>query len=427
MATYTNALTYDLKNIQEKATQVAYLSVVALGFFIPLSLTGVTIFLILACVFSILGGQTQASWRTLITHPVLWAAFALFILLLISMSYSIAPWQNRMDALGKYQKLLYLVFLMPLFMKIHWQKQGINAFLAAMGVTLAASFLKKLGYLHLGEGGLSTLFSNHINTSFFMAFAAFLLAHRCCCAAGKFRWLYGIWLALTCYQLFFMNEGRTGYFVFMALFGLFFWQKLKWKGLLATLALVPLLLSAVWISSPDFRQRITMINTDIHHYHEQKLDDNSVGLRMQFTKHSFELIKYHPWLGTGVGSFREEYRHHFPPDPGFANLNNPQNEFLMVGVQLGLLGLLTLATLFYLQWRFSFSLTADMQPLAQGMIVAFIVGSLSDTFLYLAYTGYFFIYFTALFYGGKLRVEGAGHNSSSPVLSRRAFPSSPSP
>ncbi|MGB6977416.1 MAG: O-antigen ligase family protein [Gammaproteobacteria bacterium] len=400
MADSTSTVVYDLKSIREKTAQAGYLSVVALGFCIPLSLTGITIGLILTLLFAILGGQIQANWRTLVANPIFWAAFALFVLLFISMSYSIAPWQNKIDALGKYQKLLYLIFLMPLFSQARWQKAGINAFLAAMLVTLAASFLKKLGWLHLGEGGLSTLFTNHINTSFFMAFAAFLSAHRCC-APGKFRWLYSIWLVLTCYQLFFMNEGRTGYFVFIALFGLFFWQKQGWKGLLATLVLVPLLFSVLWISSSHFRERMAMIGTDIHNYQKQKLDDNSVGLRMQFTKHSFELIKYHPWIGTGVGGFREAYHQHFPPDPGFANLNNPQNEFLMIGVQLGLIGLLALAALFYLQWRFSFALAADMQPLAQGMIVAFIVGSWSDTFLYLAFTGYFFVYFTALFYGGN--------------------------
>jgi O-antigen ligase len=138
----------------------------------------------------------------------------------------------------------------------------------------------------------------------------------------------------------------------------------------------------------------------VHHYQEQKLDDNSVGLRMQFTKHSLELIKQHPWVGTGVGSYREEYRQYFPPDPGFANLNNPQNEFLMIGVQLGLLGLLAFSALLICQWVGSFALPGELKFLAQGMVVAFAVGSWSDTLLYLGYTGYFFIYFTALFYGG---------------------------
>jgi O-antigen ligase len=395
-----NTLSYGFLNDTRKiAAQVGCLSLIGLGFCLPLSLTGVTITLILTLLCAILGGQFQANWRSLLTNPVFWGAMAIFVLLLVSMSYSIAPWQSQIGAIGKYKKLLYLIFLMPLFCESRWQKAGINAFLAAMLVTLAASFFKKFGWLQLGEGGLATLFTNHINTSFFMAFAAFLLAHRCG-EPGKFRWLYVIWLLLTCYQLFFMNEGRTGYVVFVALFCLFLWQKFTWKGLLAASVLVPLLFSLVWVLSPDFKERVTMISADMRHYQEKKLDDNSVGLRIQFTKHSFELMKYHPWLGTGVGGFQQAYRQHFLPDPGFANLNNPQNEFLIIGVQLGAIGLLVLLTFFYLQWRYSFALAPAMQPLAQGLVVAFVVGSWSDTFLYLAYTGYFFIYFTALFYAG---------------------------
>ena len=256
----------------------------------------------------------------------------------------------------------------------------------------------------MGEGGLSTLFTNHINTSFFMAFAAFLLAHRCG-NPGKLRWLYIIGLLLTCYQLFFLNEGRTGYVVFTALLCLFLWQKFNWKGLLSAVAVVPLLFCLIWLLSPDFKDRISMISADMHHYQEKKLADNSVGLRVQFTKHSFELIKYHPWFGVGAGGFQQAYRQHFPPDPGFANLNNPQNEFLMIGVQLGALGIFVFLSFFYWQWRCSYALEPIMQPLAQGLVVAFVVGSWSDTFLYLAYTGYFFIYFTALFYGGLVRAR----------------------
>ena len=135
-----NTLSYDASDLRKITAKVGYVSLVCLGFCLPLTLTGVTITLLLTLFCAIVGGEFQAHWRSLLKNPVFWGAMSLLVLLVISMSYSIAPWHSQIDAVSKYKKLLYLIFLMPLFCESRWQTAGVNAFIAAMLVTLLASF-----------------------------------------------------------------------------------------------------------------------------------------------------------------------------------------------------------------------------------------------------------------------------------------------
>jgi O-antigen ligase len=350
---------------------------------------------------SLLAGNFREKFWFVFRNPVVILALFLFGLLVLSISYTIAPWPDVINALQKYGKLLYIILLLPLFKDDTWKRAGINAF--PMIVTLIASFLKMFGWLHLGNGGLGTIFTNHINTGFLMAFAIFIVAHRTFDSSKWRHWIYASLLLIMIVQLFFMNEGRTGYWVFAVLTVLFLWQKLAWKGLIIAIIFLPVLVGMLFIFSGNFRDRIEMINKDLGNYHHQHLRDNSIGLRLVFTKNSLLLIREHPLVGTGIGSFRTAYQKHFPPDPGFERMSNPQNEYLMIAVQLGLIGLMVLFWLFYYQWHYSFVLSNEFQKLAQGMVVAFMAGCLCDTFIYLAIPGYFFVYFTSLFYAQNLK------------------------
>lgn len=387
---------YDVQALQKKISLAAKASLIATGFAIPVSVTGYSVLMVLTIILALLSGDVKHTFRMAMRNQVILVALLLYALLLISVFYTSAPWSEASNALQKYEKLLFIFFLAPLFLQERWKLAGVYAFLAAMLVTLAVSYMKWFGWNHIGYGGYDTIFTNHINTGFMMAFAAFILAHRCF-SNVKFRWLYAILLLLVSYNLFFLSQGRTGYLVFLGLFALFLWQKLAWKGLLVCVAAVPLLLIAAFFFSSSFNQRIMNVFSDMRNYQHQELYGNSIGLRVVFSKNSINLIEQSPFIGTGVGSFKTEYRQHFPPDPGFANIDNPQNEYLMIGVQLGIVGLLVFLWLMYAIWRAGSALPPLLHYLAQGMVVAFMLGALCDTFLYLSVSGYFFTFFAALF------------------------------
>lgn len=384
------------KTVQPKLDLASKISLVISGFVIPLSVTGIAIFLNLTVLLTILAGDFKKKFKSLQHNRVLLIALFIYLLLLISIPYSTAPWPDISTALYKYGKLLYLIFLMPLFAEEVWRRMGINAFLAAMVITLIASFLQMFGWIHIGQD-LGGIFTNHINTGIMMAFAAFIVAHRCF-EKNRVRWFYILLFFVMTFQIFFMNEGRTGYLVYVGLLLLFLYQKFHWKGLAVAVIATPLLFAALFFSSNTFKQRINNISQDYQRYQQQQLVFNSTGLRYTFIKHSVALIKEHPFVGTGIGSFRAEYKNHFPPDPGFVNMYHPQLDYLMITVQLGVIGLLVYLWLFFAEWRASFLLPDDLKNLAQGLVVAYMLGALCDTLLILAIPGFFFIYFSALFF-----------------------------
>lgn len=384
---------------QTKITTAAQMALIATGFVIPLSITAYSILFALTVLLAILSGNYKEKINMLSHNPVVGVFLLFFALLLVSITYSTAPWHEINQTLGKYEKLLYIVFLLPLFTDKKWQRVGINAFLAAMIVTVLTAFVKMFGWIHMGNStGLGTLYNNHIKTGFMVAFAAFIFLHRYYDTRDKWRWLYLFLFLLMSYHTFFMNEGRTGYLVYFALAVLFLWQRYRWRGLTVAIAMVPVMLVALYFISQPFQQGVKMANTDMSHYHQHQLTKNSIGLRVVFTKNSLTLIKEHPWIGTGVGSFRTEYNKQFPPQTDFVNMGNPQNEYLMMWVQLGVVGVIAFLLIFAVQWRTSLKIAAEFKNVAQGMIVAFMVGCLCDSFLYLAVTSYLFVYFSALLY-----------------------------
>lgn len=390
---------------QEKIDFVNKLALLLTGFALPISVTAFNIFLAVTMVLFIIGGNWHEKLRAL-HNPVFYIAMFILLILLLSIPYSSANWQDISISLQKYSKLLYLIIFMPLFVDEQWKRRGINAFLLAMIVTLIFSYAKMFKLVQVGQAGLlGTIFTNHIITSFMMAFATFIIGYRCL-QNTKWRWGYIVLLLMFLFHLFFMNEGRTGILIFFGLIILFLWQQFRWKGIITAMIAVPILFAILLLFSPTLRHGVMMIQKDKLDYQQQRLEGNSTGLRWIFTKNSLQLIKEHPLVGTGVGSFHMEYKNQFPPAPGFENMHEPQNEYLMIAVQLGIIGLLVFLALFYIEWRQSLLLPNDLKNLAQGMIVAFLIGSVCDTFLYHAMTGYFFVYFSGLFFANKVDKKG---------------------
>jgi O-antigen ligase len=108
------------------------------------------------------------------------------------------------------------------------------------------------------------------------------------------------------------------------------------------------------------------------------------------------MAKEKPVLGYGAGSFAKTSKK-FGGVPGWKIIVTPHNEYCMMLVEFGCVGLISLLLLFLLQWRISFCL-GDMQNFAQGLLLVFMVSSIYNAFLYLSVSGHFYVLFTSLFF-----------------------------
>ena len=121
---------------------------------------------------------------------------------------------------------------------------------------------------------------------------------------------------------------------------------------------------------------------------------SSSGLRLHFWHRSVQSIKESPLLGSGVGSWSNEYNR---IEKKFTLKNvevnkrgNPHQEYLLWGVQLGIPGILLF--LGFLVAVFRDTLTADTAPAraAQSVLVALAVACFFNSSVYDALIGDFF-------------------------------------
>jgi O-antigen ligase len=104
---------------------------------------------------------------------------------------------------------------------------------------------------------------------------------------------------------------------------------------------------------------------------------SSMGQRYMFWRYSLKLIAEKPLLGHGTGSFEKEYQRVASSELFLTK--NPHNEFLMIGVQLGLLGLLIYIGFLASQYFYAKKLSEKEKWLAQGLLLSLIVTSLFNS------------------------------------------------
>jgi len=102
-----------------------------------------------------------------------------------------------------------------------------------------------------------------------------------------------------------------------------------------------------------------------------------MGQRYTFWKYSLKLMAEKPLLGHGTGAFNKEYQRIAMGEQFITQ--NPHNEFFMVGVQLGLLGLLVYLGFLVSQFYYARLLPDNEKWLAQGLLMTLLITSLFNT------------------------------------------------
>ena len=132
---------------------------------------------------------------------------------------------------------------------------------------------------------------------------------------------------------------------------------------------------------------------------------SSLGFRWQFYRYAKTLFLTSPLKGLGTGSFSAAFQRDNPV-PAWINedplhhqhLLDPHSQYWLIAVELGLIGLGALAWLYSTLALAAFQLT-EMRPVMLGMLVAFILGSITDALLLYSAVGYLFVVICALSLG----------------------------
>ena len=271
-------LIWDRKGEGGICWQASNFSLLFTGFFLPLSITATDIFMVLTAILCLASGRFHKSWSYLKSNPLVWTALWMTLLVFLALFWSVAPWNDRLSALHKYSKLLYVPLLLPMGADEKWRDRTIIAFLSGVFIIVILSYLKAWAGLDIGKGAdPAAIFYSHIETSFLVAFATYLLA--------LYAWKKPIYrtsclllILLFSYQEFFINNGRTGWVAYLMLLILFAIQTTRWKGFLIGGAVVIVLTVSCYFLSDTFRFNLNDSLRQIEKYQSGQVE-TSLGYR----------------------------------------------------------------------------------------------------------------------------------------------------
>ena len=199
----------------------------------------------------------------------------------------------------------------------------------------------------------------------------------------------------------FLTHGRAGqvmYFFVIIVLTFQYFRSQKIKALLFLSILIPLIFFIAYYFFDAFSERIDQAIMVIFNYSEMK--SSSVGQRISFALNSIEVIKDNLIFGVGTGDFVIEYdKAHYKNTPEIISTTNPHNMYILVGVQLGLVGLVSFISIFYYQLRFGIqNQDTEMRDFGVFLPFFFMILMLSDSYLLGHYTSLLFVFFSSFIY-----------------------------
>jgi O-antigen ligase len=341
----------------------------------------------------LLSGQLKLIPFTLKKNPI--AAWSLLLLLcfIVGLCYGDATNSDALSMLSKYRELLFIPIVTVFLNAERSRYWAWNAFILSSVLILLISYLMHFGVLDLNHQG-DPAFKSRITHSIFISFFGFYCAQKAYdgMAYQKVYWLLFIACA---YNLFFIVEGRTGQLIAVSLVLLFAVQRFTKRGLVMT-ALVVSILMLLFLNYSDkatrFNEGVVNMQSDLKPGPEQS--QTSMGQRYMFWRYSLKLIAEKPLFGHGTGSFAKEYERIALTET--MKTKNPHNEFLMVGVQLGVVGLLVYLGFLASQYYLSKKLPYQEKYVAQGLLLTLIITSLFNTPIMDHTEGHWFLMMIAL-------------------------------
>jgi O-antigen ligase len=412
--------------LQRYAGPTLRVSTLLIGFAVPISVALDN--LLLAIVLLGVIFNARSVWQLGVHHPVARAAWLLFLALALAMSYGTTPLREAWGILGKYVDLVFIPLFMLVLAEPATRRGAQYAFLAAMGMTLFLSCMVGLGILPIQPwmSGFATIdnpviFRSHITQNNMMAFAAFLalLNAREAVLLWK-RLAWGGFALLAVVNVLFMVQGRTGYAILLVLLGWFAWTTLArgaakrgrpwgWRQAIAVGLACGILATSAYLASPRLHERVSLILAEYQAWQTGKSDlGSSTGQRLSFYSNTLQIVAEHPLFGVGTGGFPAAFEQQTQGTP-VMKTQNPHNEYLMISVQTGLVGLALLLYLFHTQWRYAPLLpTLLEQDAGRGLVLAYVVNCLLNSALLDHADGLFFAFMTAALFAGMKREKKLG-------------------
>ena len=310
--------------------------------------------LLLMWLYSVLFLRTVA-WSSIpgiLRQPLCLLPLAIFLLAVVGMAWSQAPWQAMSLSIRSADKFLALPFILYHFERSHRSGWVFAAFLASCSALLILSWVEfyfpELKLAARKADGIPV--KNYINQSQELALCMIAMAPVTMALFKQKR----TWLALAAtglIALFFANiiyvsAARTALLYVPAMLGLFALKYLDRRQSLLLLLAVVVVAIGVSMTSSFFKERTAAVSREYELYLQNVPE--STGLRLEYWQKSLRFFAEAPIIGHGTGSAEGLFLRDAVGKEGLEAVvtRNPHNQTLAMAIQWGLIGVILL----YAMW-----------------------------------------------------------------------------
>lgn len=390
-------------SFRENISNINSYLIILLGAIFPLSVSFGTILIALIFILWLYEGKFLQKYIIIKNNPIIYPFLAFFIIHMIGLLWT-ENLQWGFHIIGKEWRILLLVIFITIVKKEHIIYYIIS-FLSAMSVSEFISYgiwLEIIPPFKNASVYNPTPFMSHISYNPFLALSIFILIYLIFLKQSN-KHLFGeiasfFFLATMSTNIFITGgrAGQIGFFVMLSLALLLYFKKNIKLGLIFIFILLPIIFFIAYSSSTIFHERVNLAINETSSFKENP--NTGVGLRLTYLLNSVEIIKKNFLLGVGTGDFTNEYtKINTINSPEAEMHSHPHNMYILVLAQTGLIGLLSLLSIFYMQFKIAFQKN-DYKEIALALPVLFLVIMLSDSYLLGHYTTLLFVYFSSFLY-----------------------------
>ena len=350
--------------------------------------------------------SSKLSNETRLTLPLNTARAVLGVLLVFTLSlfWTTAETAESVGSIAKYGKLLTILLLPMLLRSKQEVVNAIIVFVLVQFFLVLSSWMLFAGlpvpWATAKDSAIHyAVFSTYLDQGIMSAVTASVCWQLRKSAPGRFGDQIAIGIAILCVaNVLFVLSGRTGHLVAIVLLSLALTWQLKPRYRWTVLILPFLLLGTLSAVSPKMQKRLNMVKSEVQEFSIKQgvnvVNGSSSGVRLHFWHRAVQSISESPLLGSGVGSWSNEYNRietrQNPASFRIGERGNPHQEYLLWGVQLGIPGVLLLLNFLAAVFRDTRGTDPYSTRAAQSVLAALAVACFFNSPIYDALIGDFF-------------------------------------
>jgi O-antigen ligase len=382
--------------------------IIILAFLMPLTVFGANLIIVIICILWLFSGDYKSKFQIIISNKLLIASIVFFFIHVIGLLWT----EDLIWGLHIIHKMWYFILFFPILFTItrrRYVKYYITAFLLAVTVTEISSYLVWFELVDPFRGATvenPTPFMSHISYNPILAFAIYLISHEVLFNTDMplfKKYLYSLFTITMTINMF-ITGGRAGQVMFFAMISILilqYFNSQKFKAILVISIIIPSIFITAYQASSIFQLRVDQGFKTVMNYSGNW--ESSLGNRIGWTINSWSIILDNPIIGVGTGDFPTEYKkasdkiHHIPISSW--NTTNPHNMYILILVQLGLLGLVSFLAIFYYQIKWSFqSNNKYIRDIGITLPLLFLLIMWSDSYLLGHFTTLVYVFFSSFLY-----------------------------